>query len=89
MKFKLILASIGLAATLGTGTASALDTLFYVQKEYCSKNPDARDCGPSGSGTARGVPEIDATSGTQAIALAVGLLLLGAERLRRRSSKQN
>ena len=33
MKFKLILASIGLAATFGTGTASALDTLFYVQKE--------------------------------------------------------
>ena len=35
----------------------------------------------------RAVPEIDATSGLPAIALVLGVALLGAERLRRRSER--
>ena len=72
---------------LGTGTASAFDTLYKVKKDYCKQNPDARDCGPADQAPP-GVPEIDATSGTQAIALAVGSLCW-CQRLRRRSSEQN
>ncbi len=36
----------------------------------------------------KAVPEIDATSGIPAIALVLGVALLGAERLRRRSKAQ-
>jgi hypothetical protein len=39
--------------------------------------------GNSGSTSPRAVPEIDATSGSLAIALVLGVGLLGAERLRR------
>lgn len=35
----------------------------------------------------RAVPEIDAASGTQALALVCGVLLIGTERLRRRSQR--
>lgn len=51
-----------------------------ILAEFCRRYPQARVCAPQVSA----VPEIDATSGTQALALVLGFGLLGAEGLRRR-----
>jgi hypothetical protein len=90
MRFKGLLSTLGLMALLGTGTASAGALLDPILDYSCQQNPTAPGCAertPGATNGAAAVPEIDATSGTQAIALAIGLLLLGAERLRRRSSE--
>jgi hypothetical protein len=73
---------------LGTGTASSMELLDNAKQDFCKRNPEAQGCATGSVGTASAVPEIDASSGSQAIALAVGLLLLGAERLRRRASEK-
>jgi hypothetical protein len=51
-----------------------------ILAEFCKRYPAARTCKPQVSA----VPEIDASSGTQALALVLGVGLLGAEGLRRR-----
>jgi hypothetical protein len=51
-----------------------------ILARFCKRYPAARVCKPQVSA----VPEIDATSGTQALALVLGVGLLGAEALRRR-----
>ncbi|MEZ5563669.1 MAG: VPEID-CTERM sorting domain-containing protein [Gammaproteobacteria bacterium] len=53
-----------------------------ILAEFCKRYPSARVCGTTPP--VRAVPEIDATSGTQALALVLGVGLLGAEGLRRR-----
>ena len=72
-----------------TGSASAQSSSDWqsitidreaILAEFCRRYPQARVCGPQ----VRAVPEIDATSGTQALALVLGVGLLGAEGLRRR-----
>ncbi|GIK35700.1 MAG: hypothetical protein AMXMBFR45_07670 [Gammaproteobacteria bacterium] len=50
---------------------------------FCEHFPQARRCNRP---PVHAVPEIDATSGTQALALVLGGALLGAEALRRRRS---
>ncbi len=51
-----------------------------ILARFCSRYPAARICGRP----VHTVPEIDASSGTQALALVLGAGLLGAEGLRRR-----
>lgn len=51
-----------------------------ILEKFCKRYPQARVCTPQ----VRAVPEIDATSGTQALALVLGVGLLAAEGLRRR-----
>ncbi len=51
-----------------------------ILARFCERYPNSRAC----TGVIREVPEIDASSGTQALALVLGLGLLSAEGLRRR-----
>ncbi len=51
-----------------------------ILAKFCERYPSSRAC----TGVIREVPEIDASSGTQALALVLGLGLLSAEGLRRR-----
>ena len=86
MRLKMTLVGLGLATMLGAGTASAFETLNPqildpAKAAYCQKNP--AKC----SNKVHAVPEIDVTAGSKAIALVLGLLLLGAESLRRRPGR--
>lgn len=51
-----------------------------IMARFCERYPSSRVC----TRVIREVPEIDASSGTQALALVLGLGLLSAEGLRRR-----
>jgi predicted transglutaminase-like cysteine proteinase len=51
-----------------------------ILARFCQRYPNARVCGSQ----IQRVPEIDASSGTQALALVFGVGLLSAEALRRR-----
>jgi len=51
-----------------------------ILARFCERYPTARVC----TRVVREVPEIDASSGTQALALVLGIGLLSAEGLRRR-----
>jgi len=53
--------------------------------KYKEKDKKAQSRPNGGKDKPRAVPEIDAASGTLALAFVGGVLLLGAERLRRRS----
>ena len=53
-----------------------------ILAQFCQRYPSARIC--VRTPPVRAVPEIDATSGAQALALVLGVGLLGAEGLRRR-----
>ena len=53
-----------------------------ILAKFCQRYPSARVCATTPQVSA--VPEIDASSGTQALALVLGVGLLGAEGLRRR-----
>ena len=86
MRLKMTLAALGLVALLGAGTASAFETLNPkvldpIRAAYCERHP--AEC----RATVHAVPEMDVTAGNKAIALVFGLLLLGAETLRRRPSR--
>ena len=82
-----IAAAVSLLAMTGAANAQSVDReRITIDREailaqFCSRYPAARICsGPQ----VRAVPEIDASSGTQALALVLGVGLLGAEGLRRR-----
>lgn len=83
-----IAATLSLLAFAGSASAQTYSyngQTYTVDKqaiiaEFCRRYPTARVCAPQVSA----VPEIDATSGTQALALVLGVGLLGAEGLRRR-----
>jgi len=63
------------------GTTNDKAPKIVVTSDQDSEDQDSED------GQPRAVPEIDATSGIPAVALVLGVTLLGAERLRRRSSR--
>lgn len=85
-----IAATLSLLAFAGSASAQTYSYTYDGQTitidrqailaEFCKRYPQARVCTPQISA----VPEIDATSGTQALALVLGVGLLGAEGLRRR-----
>ncbi|MBM4220785.1 MAG: VPEID-CTERM sorting domain-containing protein [Gammaproteobacteria bacterium] len=87
---KSILGVVATAVVWGAvGTANAQTTTDSrritidtqaILAEFCRRHPSARVC----TRRVSAVPEIDATSGTQALALVLGVGLLGAEGLRRR-----
>lgn len=83
-----IAATASLLVMAGSANAQSLDRQTVtidreaILAQFCSRYPAARICGPQ----VRAVPEIDATSGTQALALVLGFGLLAAEGLRRRRS---
>lgn len=84
------LLSTVVAATLLFGFGSAYagqDSNLSRLEKRCQANPKSPKCQADlgAQVTPRAVPEIDATSGAPAIALVLGVALLGAERLRRRS----
>jgi hypothetical protein len=54
-----------------------------ILAQFCQRYPSARICVRTPP-VVSAVPEIDATSGAQALALVLGVGLLGAEGLRRR-----
>ena len=77
-----------LSLLIGVGTAQAGDQAAQYQinqalAKFCSAQPSHPKC----KREIRAVPEIDAASGTQAIALILGAVLLGAESLRRRRQR--
>lgn len=85
---------LGVAAALSlfafAGSASAQSSSDWssinidrdaILARFCEHFPQARQCNRP---PVHAVPEIDATSGTQALALVLGGALLGAEALRRR-----
>lgn len=55
-----------------------------ILARYCQRYPASRACTP----VVREVPEIDASAGTQALALVLGVGLLSAESLRRRRRRR-
>ena len=88
MKKSVLCLAASLSLLIVSGSAQAGDQAAQYQidqalAKFCSAHPSNPKC-RSG---ARAVPEIDATSGTQAIALVLGAGLLGAESLRRRRQR--
>jgi hypothetical protein len=84
-----------LCLTLGAGGAYASDRInsdsdpvkkVKVEKVKVEK-VKVEKVKPQKKPKKRAVPEIDAASGTQALALVCGVLLIGAERLRRRPQR--
>lgn len=89
MKKSIFSVAAVLSLLVFAGSASAQSTSDWqsitidreaILAQFCKRYPQARVCGPQ----VRAVPEIDATSGTQALALVLGVGLLAAEGLRRR-----
>ena len=85
MKKELLTAALSVALLMGAGSAYA-GSGDQKSKDQKSKDQNSEDQNSS-DGQPRAVPEIDATSGIPAIALVLGVGLLGAERLRRRSRR--
>lgn len=69
--------SISTPAYAGSLTSFLCSFPLFERFQFCAKKPSTPP-------PVAAVPEIDAASGAQAIALVAGVLLLGAERLRRR-----
>jgi hypothetical protein len=90
MKKAIVCLAMSMGLLIGAGSASATggndsdrgtdSDRVAVTAKFCKKHTARPVC----KRQPRAVPEIDATSGTQAIALVLGVSLLGAERLRRR-----
>ena len=80
--------SVALLMGAGGAYAGSKNQGFKDQKsgDQTSSDQTSSDQGSS-DGRPKAVPEIDATSGIPAIALVLGVSLLGAERLRRRSER--
>jgi hypothetical protein len=81
MKKKNVALALAASVTLLFGAGSA----FAADAKKCYKNGKQVACkvAKAKKPKAKAVPEIDATSGGQALALVLGVGLLGAERLRR------
>ena len=82
MKKSILCLAAILALLTVAGSASATPSERRDRACAQSQSPNHRQCADA---RVRAVPEIDSTSGTQAIALILGVMLLGAERLRRRA----
>ena len=67
----------------GSAFADVKPIVKPIVKSNCKKVGTVLKC----TTQKKAVPEIDATSGSPAIALVLGVGLLGAERLRRRSQR--
>ena len=68
--------------------AASMTLLFAAGSAFATVAPKCKKVGQKlvcPAAKKKAVPEIDATSGSPAIALVLGVGLLGAERLRRRS----
>jgi hypothetical protein len=74
----MLTALFSIALLIGAGS------VFAGNDKDKDKNKD-KSIGKSEVSDVRAVPEIDASSGVPAFALVLGVALLGAERLRRRS----
>jgi hypothetical protein len=77
--------ALSVALLIGAGSAYA-GSKNRGSKDQASDDQTSGDQG-SRDGRPKAVPEIDATSGIPAIAFVLGVSLLGAERLRRRSER--
>lgn len=69
--------SVSSQAHAGSLTSFLCSFPIFEHFQFCTKKPSTPP-------PVAAVPEIDAASGAQALALVVGVLLLGAERMRRR-----
>jgi hypothetical protein len=88
LKRSIISIAASLSLLISVGTTQAGDHAGQTQinqavAKFCKAQPSHPKC----KGHVRAVPEIDAASGTQAIALVLGAVLLGAESLRRRRQR--
>jgi len=80
MKRKMLTVALSVALLIGAGSVYAGNDKHKHRFKHKHKwKSDVTDV--------RAVPEIDATSGVPAIALVLGVALLGAERLRRRTER--
>ncbi len=86
-----IAATLSLLAFAGSASAQTYTYTYegqtvtvdpqVIRAQFCARYPTARVCQTS---QVQRVPEIDASSGAQALALVLGVGLLSAEALRRR-----